>query len=699
MVKKRRKLAAFLMCAAAWALLESPATQGQQNQTQVDQPIVRFGVEVNYVEVDAVVTDGDGRFVADLGREDFEIYEEGTLQSLSSFTLVNLTVERTQPLVFEQPVEPDVATNMQMSQGRVYIFVLDDLHTAARRSPRVRQVAREFIERRFGENDIAAVVHTSGRSDVSQEFTSNRRLLLEAVEPFLGRKLRPAFLEVLDQSVAMLRGELVRDPLELERAQRARNMLEMLQGLSEVLGDVRGRRKAMVYFGEGIDYDIYDVFGTSDATSVIRDTGRAIEEAVRANVSIYAVDPRGLTDADVESASIPGVPLDIGEFIDSPSLRTALQSAFHLSQDSLRQLSEETGGFAVLNQNDFSPGLVRIVEENSHYYLLGYSPTEESKPGSYRKIEVRVKRPSLTVKARKGYVAPESGDRKSRTASREASSDPSAILNELLESPLPLPGIPLRATASPFRTRKNQSIVPLVVEMAIDRFGFTERDGKQQDHVAFSVVALDKKGKTQARSVKEFNLSLRPKTYQLMLQAGFRVMTTLELGPGAYQLRMAVSELGAGQSGLLFYDLEVPDYGESRLVMTPLVVTSGIESRIPVIADREDRDKVLLLAATRRSFSPADTLWVLAEIYPARGDRDTPQTIDISTTLKASDAKTVFHASEERGAELSSSDEGIIHRTEIPLSGLDSGDYLLEVKARNRAGGEEEIRQVLITVL
>ncbi len=698
MVRKPGRLAAFLMFALAWVLLEPPATQGRQNQSQADQPIVRFGVEVNYVEVDAVVTDGDGRFVADLGGEDFEIYEEGKLQSISSFALVNLTVERTQPLVFERRVEPDVVTNQQMSQGRVYIFVLDDLHTAARRSPRVRQVAREFIERRFGDNDIAAVVHTSGRSDASQEFTSSRRLLLEAVDQFLGRKLRPAALEILDQSVAMLPGELVRDPLELERGQRARNMLEMLQGLSEALGEVRGRRKAMVYFGEGIDYDIYDVFGTNDATSVIRDTQRAIAEATRANVSIYALDPRGLTDADVGSASIPGVPLDIGDFIGSPSLRTALQSRFHLSQDSLRQLSEETGGFAVLNQNDFSPGLARIVEENSHYYLLGYYPTASSKPGRYRKIEVRVKRPSLVVKARKGYVAPDNDDRKAKTASREAPSDPSAILTEVLESPLPLPGIPLRATASPFRSRENKSIVPLVVEMAIERFSFTEREGKRQDQVALSVVALDKKGKVQARAVKEFNLALRPKTYQLMLQAGFRVMTTLELGPGAYQLRVAVSESGAGRSGLLFYDLEVPDYSESRLVMTPLVVTSAIENRVPVIADREDRDKALLLAATRRSFSPADTLWVLAEIYPAQGDRDSPHTIDISTTLKASDAKAVFQTSEERGAELSGPDEGIIHRAEIPLSGLDSGDYLLEVKARSRTSGEEETRQVLITV-
>jgi hypothetical protein len=235
--------------------------------------------------------------------------------------------------------------------------------------------------------------------------------------------------------------------------------------------------------------------------------------------------------------------------------------------------------------------------------------------------------------------------------------------------------------------------------MAIDQFGFTERDGKQEDHVELSVVVLDKRGKTQARSSKEFNLALRPKTYQLMLQAGFRIMTTLELGPGAYQLRVAVTESGAGRSGLLFYDLEVPDYGASRLVITPLVVTSSIESRIPVIADREDRDKVLLLAATRRSFSPADTLLVLAEIYPARRDRDRPQILGISTTLKASDAKSVFQAVEERGAELSGPDEGIIHRAEIPLSGLDSGDYLLEVKARNRAGGEEETRQVLITVL
>ncbi len=290
----------------------------------------------------------------------------------------------------------------------------------------------------------------------------------------------------------------------------------------------------------------------NNASSILDSTDRAIVESSRANVSIYAVDPRGLSQVGENSAAIGGVPTDFPSQIGTPSIYSALNKELMFSQDSLRTLSEETGGFAVLNQNDYTAGLTRIVEENSHYYLLGYYPTNDERNGKRRKIEVRVNRPGVEVKYRRGYLAPGKRDKQRELDEIDTPEGTSAILAEMVQSPLPLPELPMRAVASPFRIGKKKAIVPLVVEMTIDGFRFTEKDGKFHDEIEFSVIALDKKGKFSGGAKRDFQLSLRPQTHMLMSQAGFRVMAAFELPSGQYQLRIVASEKGAGVGGLSF---------------------------------------------------------------------------------------------------------------------------------------------------
>lgn len=147
------------------------------------------------------------------------------------------------------------------------MIVLDDLQTDAARSPRVREIVRQFIEDHLGPGDVAAVVHTSGRPDVSQSFTRNRRLLVEAADAFVGRKSRSATLEELD-GIRMSnpnapepdpRLARTADPLEAERGYRARATLDTLRKASELMAAARGRRKALLHVSDGVDYDTQGV--------------------------------------------------------------------------------------------------------------------------------------------------------------------------------------------------------------------------------------------------------------------------------------------------------------------------------------------------------------------------------------------------------------------------------------------------------
>ncbi len=299
---------ALLLCAGLDA-----AQQGAPDQ----QPSVTFRAETNFVEVHAIVTDKTGAFVKDLTRDDFEIFENGVAQKPTAFSLVDLPVERAfTPLNASEPIESDVRSTTRTFDGRIYILLLDDLHTAATRTLFVRDAARQFIQRYLGANDLAAVVYTSGRQESGQELTNSRRLLRAAIDKFQGQKLPSAGAEklavhirqtetdtVLADEAPPLRSreglekaESIRDPYDAQRALYARNALQAVENVAKWLSDVQGRRKALLLFSEGIDYDIYQPFNIeSSASAIVTEAREAVAAAQRANVNVYGIDPRGLS--------------------------------------------------------------------------------------------------------------------------------------------------------------------------------------------------------------------------------------------------------------------------------------------------------------------------------------------------------------------------------------------------------------------
>ena len=369
---------------------------------------VLTGVQVDYVEVDALVTDRTGAVVRDLKKEDFQVLEDGKPQTITAFSLVNIPVEHLQrPLGAALPVEPDVKTNEVPFDGRVYVMVIDDMHTRFERTDRVKRAAKQFIDKNLGSNDLMAVLHTAGSTDASQEFTSNKRLLDAAVDRTMGRKLDSATAgktEEFNRTRSMRQpGDPLNDPDDQERTYNARATLDTLKQVADWFGGVHGRRKTILFVSEGIDYDITDVFNNQGASTVIDATREAIAAATKANVSIYGIDPRGLTNLGDED-------IEIGAYPDDPTVgvgRSSLENELRLSQDSLRTLSDETGGFAAVNRNDFATAFDRIVQDNSSYYVLAYyPPTTDKRDNKFHKIDVRVTRPGLIVRARKGYATP-----------------------------------------------------------------------------------------------------------------------------------------------------------------------------------------------------------------------------------------------------------------------------------------------------
>jgi VWFA-related protein len=691
-MNKGLRLAALLVFSAGVALTAGQPPAQPQSPPQQQQPT--FRVRVDYVEVDVVVTDRQGNLVRDLKKEDFQVLEDGKNQAINTFTFVDIPVERAdRPLFQESPIEPDVRTNEKPFDGRVYVMVIDDLHTRFGRTQRVKAAAKQFIERRLGANDLMAVVHTAGGSDTGQEFTSNKRLLLAAVNKTSGRKLDSATAGKTQDYYrpGRLPNDPVVDPNDTERGFNARNSLDTLRQVSEWFSSVRGRRKAILFVSEGIDYDIFDMISSPgsnhQSASLVMDATRdAIAAATRSNVAIYGIDPRGLTDLGDES-------IEIGAFPDDTSLGIgpgSLQNELRLSQDSLRVLSEETGGFAVVNKNDYATAYQRIVEDNSSYYVLAYYPPD-ARPGRLHKIDVRVTRPGLIVRGRKGYITP----KKVEATTTNSKSPSTPELRDALESPLPVSGLTMHVFAAPFKGAAPNASVLFGVEMRGKDIALGANT-----KILLSYLAIDQNGKIKGGNTDAMTMpSLKPETKARIEQTGLRMLNRLDLPAGKYQLRVAAHDAAGGNVGSITYDLIVPDFQKSSFSISGVVLTSGLGSALPTVKADEQLKQVLPgPPISMRTFPQNDEITLFAEVYDNDGAK--PHKVDIVTTITTDEGRQLFKTDETRDStDLGGARGGYGYTTKIPMKDLAPGRYVLKVEAKSRLGNTPPVeRQLRIEV-
>ena len=737
-------LSAAVIAATAPALAQLGA---EAQSAKTAQPT--FTVSVNVVDVDVTVKDAQGNFVTGLTADDFEVLEDGKPQAIQTFSYIELPAERSDRFRFGgQPVAADVRSNRDAESGRVYIIVLDDLNVAPLRTAIVRRHARDFIERHFGARDLAAVVVTSGRKDAAQEFTSDPALLLRAVDNFFGQRLRPAEMERLDdyyqnqllaglndtvnkdndpqQSTTVL-NPITRnqsfDPSNLERGQRAVGVLNTLESLAEYLEGVRGRRKALIWFSEGIDYPMADAFSSQSGNEIIRATRDAVSAAARANVNVYALDPRGLLGmtADIIDNMKSGAPDAMGTDPSKPvgtpfSGTQALLSEMRLTQDSLRALADGTGGFAAVDTNSFAEAFNRITDANGQYYLLGYAPPAHPRDGRFHRIEVRTKRPGLQVTARRGYPSPsgktaterkqEALERWARDRRSGGANDTSSELRAALNSPVQHPGLTLSVQAVPFKGAAKEASVALTVELDGAPLELAQQpSGLFADTLEVSFFALNEDARAQRGTRAALNLAVRPDTYQRVKTFGVRLSSRTAMPAGRYQLRVGARNPVSGKTGTVFYDVVVPDFNKEPVMMSGVLVAAVPGPSSPdVLTPQRDPASEKLLGApptSRRTFSRGETLSWMTEIYDNSLPKQ-PKQLDVSVRLIDDAGRDAFAsrdllANGENGAPKW---QTFGYTGRIPLTDIPPGRYLLRVEAQDRsvASRQPVAAQTVITV-
>ena len=540
---------------------------------------------------------------------------------------------------------------------------------------------------------ISVVVRDDG-----QDFTSNTRLLLESIDKFTGWKListTQALTQDFNRPAISGSGafDMVRDPEEFERAWRARTAMDSIRRLSDFLAGVRGRRKAMILMSEGVGFNIFDGFNIN-ASIVAEQSREAIAAATRANVTIYAIDPRGLATAEelVLAGNSPSA--------DRPGIRIGLESfgdELRLSQGSLRTLSEQTGGFAAVNQNTFADTFDRIVRENSAYYVLGYYSTNERRDGSRRSLDVRVGRPGLQVRARNNYIAARGRAPDSDAVVEETPRETG--IREALTSPLAVTQLPLRVFAAPYKGTAPNAQVAVALEIDVSRLNFAETDGVFSTTISVALTVSGPDGDLVANRQHNLDLALQPTTLTSARQQGLRVVSMIDLPPGRHRLRVVAVD-DTGVTGSVDYDLDIPVYGEELFAISGVTLTAASADAMPTVLALDPLEALLPgPPVALREFDQGDELDLYAEVYESAAGFP-EHSVDISTSLIDERGRVLFEADEERSSdELVDGQGGYGYMMTVPLD-VEPGLYVIRVEARPRlvAMGPALSRDILIRV-
>lgn len=532
------------------------------------QTVFRGGVDL--VEVTASVTDENGRAVTDLTIDDFEVRESGRPQQIALFDRV--TIPLPPPVPEDAPRMPavaaDIASNDFPENGRAFVLILDDLPLEASRTPTLRRLARQFVERHAGPDDLMLVLATSGRTDPTQEFTTDKARVLQAIDSVIGFQFE--LPPVAGGWTPIL-------PVPCEREYEAVTMLDTMKALATHLAAVRRRRLTAVFMGAGYTPNPVE----PKCPDLVQPGEKAIEALQRGNITLYTVSP--IQDGDTPS-------------------------------DGSRLLAESTGGFAGYKPYPATgQEFQRIIQESSHYYLLGYYPTERRGEGEFRSIDVRVRRPGLKVSNRQGYVyrtsrPPETPERLPRP--RETPS----TLAALLDHPLPTPGLPLRVHAIPLRHTGTTARVQLIVEVTGNGLTFEPRDGQFAERIEFATVAFDQNGVRGLERSSAVNLKLNATGRDRVLGSGVRWVSLLELPPGRHDLRVAAHAVTSDLRGSVFIDVDIPAFG-SKAVTSGLAVTSRAADTMVTTGSPSLLPPLPSPATSARVFALGETLWISAEVY------------------------------------------------------------------------------------
>jgi len=672
----------FSVFASAMLLSQAAAPVLAQQMGQAES---RIQVTSELVLVNVVAHDKKGNLVRDLKKGDFTLFEDGKKQEISTFDFENVddlaaagAAEATVSGAAEQGAllrsGKKAPASLDARDRRLILLFFDFSAMEPEQIDRSVEAAKKFVGTKMQPADLIALVSLATNMHVDLDFTDDKPKLLAALTAYnsgQGQGFENGSTGSVE-GAAETSGAFSADDTDFNTFNADRKLLA-LQSLMQALGKLP-QKKSLIYFSNGITQS------GADNQSALRATTAA---AVKANVSIYSMDIRGLQafppGGEAQSASLHGQSAYSGAAVLNDLNGNAA------SQDSLATLSSDTGGKAFFDSNDFGTVFSQVQRDSSAYYVLGFTSNNPLKDGRFRRLRVQVNRSDLKLDFRAGYYAGRDFEHLNR-ADREQQ------LEDELAAQLPRVDVPLYAGTAFFR--KDDSHYYLAVSLVVPGSQIPFVTEKEKDNATIDIIGEVREGGKFPVGQLRDTVKLAVDSTQQIRRKNVQYNTGFVLAPGSYHLKFVVRENQTGRIGSFETDVQIPDLRKAPLKMSSVVLSS---LRAPVTGKKTGanplvRDQMELVPNITHVFAPDQHLYLQFEVYDAaKGKNPAPakDSIRVFTSIEFLRGATKIYESKPVVAnEVTAPDrKAVIFQMDLPLQALKPGLYLCQVNVIDDVAG------------
>ena len=677
---------------------QQAANQQGSAQPPADQTQLTFRAGINFVTVDAYVSDSKGQPAIDLKQSDFEVLEDNKPQKIEAFRFIKVdgNPKPGEPPPQEIRNRDDEEREAARDDTRVFVIFLDDYHTRLGSSLAVRQPLTQFIENQLRPLDLVAIMYPlTPVTDI--DFTRNHAKIINAIQHFEGRKYKYEPRNLFEE-------QYQRAPTEVVEEIRNQVVMTALRGLSVRLGSIRDGRKSILYVSEGLQSMLPPQLRSADASQgkignpqafnplagendPREQTAQAFSQAdlysqlkdvfiaaTRNNTAIYTVDPRGLATNE----------FDIDENVGPQQDQNMLTA----STNTLRSIAEETDGRAIVGRNDLAKGLQQALQDSTAYYLIGYTSAQAPIDGKFHQIKVQLsaaaRKRGLQVRARRGYWAATPEDvKKAEKATGPGVPDAAKPVLQALSSIATQvqAGKYVRTWLGTERGENGKTKVTLVWEPLPQPPG----GGARRDPTAgrMSVIAATEKGDLVYRGRTPDTAQLASANPQATgasaaLPASTTATTapvpqalTFEAAPGKLELRMTVEGAGGGVLDQEIRNITIPDLTAARpAISTPRVYAARTPREFQAIAAN-----AAAVPPANREFSRIMRLLIRFDSYGPGNEVPVPTAALLNNNgQKFTDVP------------VTAATAGGTHQIDMNLATIPPGEYVIEITVKGATG-------------
>ncbi len=548
--------------AGPFSLLAFVAAAQQIGQnTPVGNPgSITFQAGTQLVVETVAVRDKRGNPVEGLSPKDFTVTEDGVPQAIQFLEYQNLQPAPLAPSSASEhlhiygklgrmQITPEAAADTRYNNRRLLALYFD--MTAMQQADQIRALAaaEKFIRTQMTSADLVAILRYAGSAvDVLQDFTADRDRLLSIIETMIVGEGQGLDESSADASAPDTGAAFGQDDTEFNIFNTDRQ-LAALQTAANMLGQLR-EKKSLLYFASGLRLNGLNNQAQLRAT---------IDSAIRAGVSFWPIDARGLVAEAPLGDATKGSPGNVGMYSGAAAL--ANTADFQQSQDTLYGLAADTGGKALLDYNDLAKGIQQAEQSVSSYYILGYYSANTSQDGRFRRIKISLNTNlAANLDYRQGYFA-------SKRFSKFTAADKERQLEDALMLPDPITELTIAMEIDYFQLNRAEYFIPMIVKIPGRELTLAKRGGAEHTLIDFIGEIKDAYGTTITNVRDKVNVKLSDATAAELAKRPIEYDTGFTLLPGDYTIKFLARDAETGRIGTYQTTFAVPNLNKEEKVL------------------------------------------------------------------------------------------------------------------------------------